>query len=373
MKSGKFSNFVKQKDLGIDPADGLAGFGYEGPYAYPQKPEGAAGVAAGQPLPYQNPDEPDDRTGQVWVARDSESNKPSLGSMETKGMGTASSVLKKPDGKVKETNPPHKWPKIANKVQKQAPETKIKSKMTNEQFLKASKEKSTGQMIDLISEDVHEELTPITDLYGNEFTPDPNQTIQYLSGILANSPRMMDRFVIEMKNRGAMNKILESMMQHQNCFDGIVEAFGKPEKGKGHSQQLAKSLHDKYVSALDSVDIAESVDAAPEKRFGPLPNNGINPKPRSIGMADSKGQPAGLGSTGGQNPAGASGGGTNFGGQGMPDSTSGMPDFGQGPVTASRKKLMKAETAAGNLFGASATFPHLKSEMEGACKNGNCK
>jgi len=363
MKRGSFAKFLEKKDSGINPEEGLAGFGYEGPYAYPQNPkQGEAGVPAGEPLPYQNPDYPDDRTGQVWVARDTDGNKKSLADNMTKGMDTAVPELKKPDGKVKETNPPHKWPKLPNKGQKPATETKISKKMTNEEFLKASSQKSTGQLMDMIAED-HQDLTPITDLFGNEFTPDPNQTIQYLAGILSNSPRMMDRFVIEMKNRGAMNKVLESMMQHQGCFEGIVDVFGHNEKGKGHSRQLAQALHDKYVSALDSVDIAESVDASPEKRFGPSNADGKNP----FG-----GDKPGAGSVGGQGPAGGTGGMPNPGGQGMPSPTSGMPDFGQGPVPPGRKKMMKADTAAGNLFNAAAGFPHLKSAMEGACKNGNC-
>ncbi len=355
----RFSEFVKNKDMGIDPEEGLAGFGYDGPYAYPNKPEQGK-----DPFPYQNPDEPDSKTGQVWVARDTDGKKPGLADNSTKGMDKAVAELTKPDtSKIKETNPPKKWEKLPNKSPKEMPETKIKKKITNEEFVKASKEKNISEMVVMISEDKNE-LTPITDLYGNEFTPEPNQTIQYISGILTNSPRMMDRFVIEMKNREGFNKLLECMMQHQNCFDGIVDAFGKPEQGKKHSKQLAQAMHDKYVSALDSVDFTESVDAAPDKRFG-VPSQPSKHHDMKLDLDD---HPQGNGSVGGQGPVGGTMEPSNFGGQAMQNPTSGMPDFGQGPL-AVKKKLMKAETAAGNLFNASAGFPHLRSEMEGACKN----
>lgn len=390
MKRGQFAKFVNQKQFGIDPATGLAGYGYDGPYAFPQNPkQGEAGVAAGEPLPYSNPDEKDSKTGNVWVARDSDNEKQSLGDSETKGMGTAVPEIKKPDkSKVKQTNPPHVWPKLKNQGQKTMPENKPSKKMTNEDFLKSSKGKTTGQLMDLIAED-HEEVTPISDLYGNQFTPEPNQTIQYLISVIGNSPRMMDRFVIEIKNRGLMNKFLESMMQHQVAFDGIADLFAHPVKGKIHARQFVQAIHDK--GAFEE-GVTESVDASPSQRFGtgsvddnskgvrggPVQDgDNFNNKGGGVRGGPTQGKdmfgntPGTNGSNGGQSPASGDSGMSNPGGQGMPNPNDGMPnkgmpDFGQGPIP--KKKMMKADTAAGNLFGAAASFPHLRSAMQNAFK-----
>ena len=71
MSEKSFKNYVKFKDLGIDPKEGLAGEKYNGPLGYKDKPEKGTGPAAGEPLPYSNPEEEGIKTGQVLVARDS--------------------------------------------------------------------------------------------------------------------------------------------------------------------------------------------------------------------------------------------------------------------------------------------------------------
>lgn len=369
-KAPSFRDFVHAKDGGIDPADGLAGWGYDGPYKYPEAPE--KGYAFTEPNPYSNPDEPDDKTGQVWVARPNDGTP--LGDKESPGMNKATPLGKKPD--LKKAVEVHPW-----------------KRLTNEQYLSKSKSSSPSQ---LLESDVG--LEPIVDLFGNQFTPEPNQTINYLIGILAKSPRMMDRFIIEAKNRGAFEKILESMMQHQSCFDGIVEMFGRPVTGKSHAHQLASALHDKYSSALDAVDLGESVQPDVKDRFGSAsetaagdittknifggnPGQGVNGSDYGNDEFNEKpGQKnifGGGDSSGGQSPSTMNAGQGAGEGGGMPDPASGMPDFGDNPKSAPppgspMSKKMKAETAAGNLFEASARHPHLKGLMMDMCKDGNC-
>lgn len=367
-KKPSFRDFVHAKDGGIDPADGLAGWGYDGPYKYPDAPE--KGYAFTEPAPYANPDEPDDKTGYVWVARDNDGEP--LGDEMSPGMDKATALGKKPD--LKKAVQVHKW-----------------KKLTNEQFLAVSQASSPAKMMDM-AEEGEEALQPITDLFGNSFTPEPNQTINYLIGILAKSPRMMDRFVIEAKNRGAFEKILESMMQHQSCFDGMVEMFGHPKYGKSHSHQLAHALHDRYSKALDAVDLGESAQPGVEKRFGPaaetaagdITTKGVfgDSASKSIYGSDNGNNEFGekpgtgvFGSNGGQNPASMGKGMGAQGGAGMPDATSPGPDFGPQsapPPGSPMAKKMKAESAAGNLFEASARHPHLKGLMMDMCKDGNC-
>src|SRR5207245_2567553 len=67
------------------------------------------------------------------------------------------------------------------------PKTKQRkpAKMTSEQFLEKTKEMSDSQFVNYILEaNGDTEISTVSDLFGNEFTPDPTQTIQYVAGLL---------------------------------------------------------------------------------------------------------------------------------------------------------------------------------------------
>lgn len=326
MKNKKYSfkNYLKEKGVGVDVSAGLAGDpDKKTDFSYPEYPQ--PGLGTSKPLPYKNPD---DQNGEVLVARDDNNKKPALSSNGTPGIDNYGPGLTKPKIKIKNPQP--------------------------------AKE---------LKESLNECVYQVYDLFGNAFTPDPNQTIKYIVSIIENSPRMMDRLIIEMINNNVLLKAIESMMQHQICFDCIVDIFGKQNVGKEKSNQLAKAMHDKYISALDAVDIeddfSESVDAGVNLRFSKKED--LN---STFGASPSS-NPSGVF---GKSSTNAFGGnkGVSMDGMNSPSVSQGMsspadnttPDFGTGPLSNPVKKFLKAETAAGNLFKSSASFSPLKKLME---------
>lgn len=351
-----FASFVETKD-------GLTGKEYQGDLAYPKENPDYRGDT--KPLPYGNKEEMERG---VLVADDDKTTPLAL--EKTPGMDKATSlstVAKKDVTKVK------------------------RAKLTTEEFIEKTKGMNPKELLEFVSE--NSEISTISDLFGNEFTPDPNQTIQYVTGLMVNSPRMMDRFVMEMKRRGGFDGLMQSLMEHTECYGSMVNAFSDAGNGKSRASGFAKSLHDNYAGLIDAVDFTESVAPEVDSRFG-IPSKpksqysepdsrytGGNPEYASNGKDMFGGDPSkdmfggekqiggadgNLGTSApGSNPQ-FNNGMPNTGGAGMP-----APNFGNGPAAKPSKKL-KSENAASNLFDASAKFDHLKSLMEGACKGGNC-
>lgn len=391
MKRKSFFDYVENRDSsgGIDPFKGLAGEDNDSDFSYSQKqPDYRNGY---KPLGY-TPVDGEDEPGDVWVARDNDKKK-SLADemspdMEPEKVTPLGKLAKNMTREVGKAVLPDKLDSIKQKkfeLPKMVSNKTVKGKkLTNEEFLNLTGEMTPSELMNFFTEE--NQLMTISDLFGNEFTPEPNQTISYITSVISNSPRMMDRFIIECKRAGCFKNLIESAMEHGDCYDHVVDVFADSSNGRTKASMLANSMHDKYVSALDAVDFSESVSPSVNDRFGQQQGSGstnkefdpYNNKSTNSGNPefssknpetdDSKGYAGGEKQQG--QPMDNMGGQTNFGGTSM---GTGKPDFGSGPakMPAMIKKL-KAETAAGNLFDASAKFEPLRTLMEGSCKNGKC-
>jgi hypothetical protein len=292
------------------------------------------------------------------------------------------------------------------------------AKLTSEEFLKDTQKLSPTDFVNYYAENTEEEPLPtITDLNGNQFTPDPNQTIEYLAHLAAKNPRLMTRFVREIKrHEGGFNKLFSESADHPEFVTNMVESMSKPETGKKFCHRIARGMNDTYMTALDNYVMENRLneEVQPKKDLsvedgGPVGNPPENPSGMSSpqmkqpqggafgggGPAQPNLQPPG-GAMGGGGPAGPSapppggamgGGGAMMGGQatGPAAGPAGMGGIGGGPPSLPPTGFdaggmqppqptakLKGETAHGNMIESMGGFPHMHTHMASFCINGNC-
>ena len=295
------------------------------------------------------------------------------------------------------------------------------AKMTSEQFIKETKKLSPTDFVNFYAEATEGEPLPtITDLNGNQFTPDPNQTIEYLAHLAAKNPRLMSRFVREVKrHEGGFGKLFDESKDHPEFVTSMIESMSKPEDGKKFCHRIARGMNDTYMTALDnyvmenrmneevqpkkdlSVEDGGPVGSSPPNPSGMAPPKMNQPQGGAFGGGGmgSVNQPPQGGAMGGGGammggptpPAGASpfgGGGAGMGGQatGPAAGPAGMGGIGGGgpppmpptgfdgggmkPPMPTAK--LKGETAHGNMIESMGGFPHMHTHMSDFCINGNC-
>jgi hypothetical protein len=102
-------------------------------------------------------------------------------------------------------------------------------KMKSESFIEKTKDLSPEGFINFFVEGSDEPLPTITDLYGNQFTPDPNQTMQYMAALMVKNPRLLSRFVREMKRHdGGMGQLLNENFSHPEFYSMLAEGMAAP-------------------------------------------------------------------------------------------------------------------------------------------------
>ncbi len=175
-------------------------------------------------------------------------------------------------------------------------------KLTAEQFVEETKNLSNAQFFDYVLESHGDaEISPVTDLFGNEFTPDPIQTIQYMSGLFMGNSYYLEKFVREMRRRGGMDSLMDEVC---NCggYDLVVNHLEDPDHGEDRSKGLAKSLNDRFMKAVDNFafdgeddDTNESVAPSLDMMMG---------KQQGMGMPQMPSKPQGGATGGGSGPDG---------------------------------------------------------------------
>lgn len=229
----KFTDFLEAKKELMDVKDGLAGKDYDGPLSVKPPQEPTKGKSD-KPLPYKAGGEI--AKGVAWTADKQEKG---LGWEATPGMTPETSPLGK---------------KVEDKS-KQIP--KSKKKLTTEEFIATTKDMSNKEFANYILEQSDTALTTVSDLFGNEFTPDPTQTIQYVTGLMLGNPLYMERFVRELKRRGGMNNLVAELLEHNDSYKSLAENFEESEYGIDRCSKFARTLNDHYMSLYDKFDFGD--------------------------------------------------------------------------------------------------------------------
>jgi hypothetical protein len=134
-------------------------------------------------------------------------------------------------------------------------------KMTVEQFIEKTS-KLNGQEFAkfmLESNSIDKTLTTVSDLFGNEFTPEPNQTIQYVCGLILNNLNMMRRFVMEVRRRDGLHNMMEELMDHGESYSSIVNHLECPDQGETRCGRLADELNNSYANVVDKFEVSEDM------------------------------------------------------------------------------------------------------------------
>ena len=218
---------------------------------------------------------------------------------------------------------------------------KSKKKLTSEQFVEQTSrltEKEFAKfMLEANSPD--KTMTTVTDLFGNEFTPEPSQSIQYVCGLILNNPNMMRRFVMEVRRRDGLNDMMGEMMDHGETYTSMVDHLECPEHGKGRCNRLADELNDSYSNKADQFEVEED----------------MFPESTSPGVEELYGDESEEAEEQPQNPSGE---------QEMTPKPE-MPPVEKKMSSGGKGKLkFKGESAAHHLIHGLSEFPHFRDHMK---------
>lgn len=394
-KYPRFDDFLEEKKKLMNVKDdGLTGDVYDGPLETKPNKGNPKDVNSLSP-PLKNLENPDDKHNVVWMTRDGDPKK-GLPFSKTPSLTPKNSFPGGVDPESKTEMPPEK------------------KKLTSEEFIGKTKKMNSAEFARFMLEHQNAEITAITDLYGNEFTPDPTQSIQYVAGLLMGNGHLMERFIREVKRREGLHHLVEEILEQPEAYEIMVEAMQDGEAGKDRCHKLARSMNDGYMAMIDNIGYLENVN----EEVGPgLKGLGLAPQRRPSGANPPVGQQNGqLGMPPQKKPGGTFGGGfgpgnepnpehagnawrqpaSDFGGGsaeapgqasvrpgGGPGNTptpmtnqGRQPNFGQGNIQAPNNKpkgvAYMGESASGNLIESMAGHKALKERMIHHCKNGEC-
>jgi hypothetical protein len=231
-----------------------------------------------------------------------------FGDMATPGLTSKNSA---PLGE----KPADKTKKIGGKKKGKMP---TKKAMKVETFLDKTKNMSDIQFTKRMLEDVRQKIpTPkIRDLYGNEFVPEPAQTMKYVAQLMLTNENMMRRMVRELKRNEGLHLLLAEVLQHPETYQHLNEAV------KGLFGEVAQK---KLAFFLEAV--------SPPRAGGPASAGapGGQLQGGAFGGGSGPGGPAAAGISGGPNNGGGmnvntTGGVKNMGEEGE------TPDMGGGDM-----------------------------------------
>jgi hypothetical protein len=188
--------------------------------------------------------------------------------------------------------PVDKTKKIGGKKKGKMP---TKKAMKVEHFLKKTKNMSDVQFTKHMLEDVRQQIpTPkVRDLYGNEFVPEPAQTMKYVTQLMLTNENMMRRMVRELKRNNGLHLLLSEVLQQPETYQFLQEA------SRGHFGEVAQK---KIAILLEGISPPRAGgDKGPASAGAP---GGAQGGAFGGGGGDMKGSPA----------AGISGGPDNGGG-----------------------------------------------------------
>jgi hypothetical protein len=376
-KFTKFNDFLRNKlpntaGAADDMNKGLVGKDYDGPLA--QKSDNDY-----EPQDY--PDKPKpDYTGFVYKAEndDSEGLSAKKGSRVTT---SDSSLGSTPESRVKDLP---------------------KRKLTAEEFVDQTSDMTDTEFVNFMAESTDTSITTITDLYGNEFTPDPTQTIEYMAGLLLANGRLMTRFIREVKRRDGLEDLISEMFDHPEAYEIAVEAMRHSENGAMICERLSRAMNDQYMGEMEKFLVGETVSPSMHDRMGwgkqktdvtsgqpNTPMGGPNQPPQQQDPnMQSKGNPA---AGGGMYPGPSDydtpdktysgpvykpgGYGHDIkGGQQMGQQQAGgqQPDFGKGPINKPNKRMMKeyaGDLAFKNLGESMIKYEDIRNFLKEKCVN----
>lgn len=309
------------KSAGVDTKHGLASKDYDGPLAT-KPPQGE------KTLPYKSGGKND--TGFVLTAKGD----------DPKGLGSKGNNILTPQNSMGSTG---EAPKSKTKQVSQA---KMPGKLTSEQFVEATKDMNPKEFADFLLEDSGEPLPTITDLYGNQFTPDPNQTIQYLSALMLKNPKLMGRLVRDLKRQeGGLDGLMGEVYDHPEAYESLVEGWRDPEEGKKRCHRVARAMNEQYMTELNKFMFENNLNEEIVNKYNEPANKGGPVSGPPLGKAG-QGQPSD------STPM------PNMGQGQMPGGPMGAPPGGMPPGKPSAGPFGSGDQGPGGLIGGSpAEFP----------------
>jgi hypothetical protein len=351
-KFKRFGDFItEKKDDLIDAKDGLAGEDYDGPLSIKPPQEPTEGKHD-KPLPYKATGE--EERGIAWTAPDDGTKKP-LGQEATPGITPETSPIGK---KVGDFSKPRPKPK----------------KITTEEFIEKTQDMTDTEFMNYMTESHSTEISTITDLFGNEFTPDPQQSIEYVCSLMMGNEYYLQKFIREMKRRGGMECLMGELFQHGESYDLVVDHLDDSDHGQARAGKLAKMMNDRYMKAFDNFDFgieestAPSLDQMMPDMKGGSGGGDIWSREGGGNSIYAKNKDANpMGSAGaGRNPTG--GGAPNFGGGAL-----------QAPMPPMMKKMkegggpkFKGNTAGLHLINELSNYDGFKRHMKDKCVGPDC-
>lgn len=331
---GEFLEDKKQKNPLMNVKDGIAGDNYQGDLATKINP---------QPKEEDRP-----KAGTLSTA---DKDQVGMATLSTPGMNPS-----EPLSLSKDTSEKVKFKKLT------AEEFRIKTRdMNDAEFAKFILE-SHGPV----------EISTVTDLFGNEFTPDPLQSIEYVCGLMLGNPVYMERFIREIKRHGGLQEMMRELMEHNDTFETMIGHMEEPIHGMEHIGKFAKVLNEKHMKNYDNFDFG---DEDLEESVSP----GIDqmaPKPKGVfgaHTADPYTATPGRGLFGPKGVMGQSGGPApmNQPAPGAQPQAAPAPNFGGAPVMPPKKMSdgsfskpkFKGNSVGLSLVKEMTKYPHFKNHM----------
>lgn len=137
-------------------------------------------------------------------------------------------------------------------------------KTKTEAFIEKTKDMSMSQFIEhMIGEcgcEMDETLPTVTAYASGKFHPYPPEAIRYVVALAEKNERIMDKLIFELKNAGALPKMLKSLMEHPESYDGMTDLFGDLDEGPKRCKAFARSMDESYNKFMkEQSDLYESV------------------------------------------------------------------------------------------------------------------
>lgn len=159
-------------------------------------------------------------------------------------------------------------------------ETKTKT----EQFIEKTKNMTfsefTQHMLETNKFESDENLPTVTSYTTGKFHPYPQEAVRYVAAIADKNDRILESLIYQMKERGMLDRILKSLMEHNETFDILSNLFEENENGPRRCQFFAKSMNNRIVkfreavgppmSELDDEEFSEPPEGDEEDSLGEL-------------------------------------------------------------------------------------------------------
>jgi hypothetical protein len=116
---------------------------------------------------------------------------------------------------------------------------KTKGHMKTESFLAKTSEMSDAEFTHyMLNRTKQKTQQTVSDVYGEQFVPEPAQTMRYVANLMLANENMMSRMVRELKRNGGLASLLKELFQHPELYPLLKEAVENGSFGERPQQKL---------------------------------------------------------------------------------------------------------------------------------------